>query len=370
MKKKMVGWIIAVVVVLILILIPALSRQKQPQEIKIGAILPLTGQAASFGQYVKEGIDLALQEIGNGKLHITYEDSKGQPQQAVTAYQKLISAEKVNIVVAALSSVASALSPLAEKTDTIQIYVDVVKPDVTDGKYKFRFYPEATQTAGFLALFAYDKLSARTSAILMINDDYGQASYSTFKQRFENLGGKVIWNESYEVNQSEFKNIIFKLKNLKQKPDVIYVNGYGPAFVNAIKTLRTFISDIKIVADVALGVPGNLSQIKEQAEGAYFVDGKMSPEFINLFKSHYGKSPTSDAGYAYTVIKIISEITKKYGTGTEQIRNGLKNLRNYPSVMGNITVKEDGNTNLEFVIMQVRDGIPTLVEFDAEKKIK
>ena len=367
MKRKILIPLAILVVIIAAIAIYFTQKPKEPETIKIGAILPLTGPAASFGKYVKEGIDLALQEIGNGKLHIIYEDSKGQPQQAVTAYQKLVNTEKVNIVIAALSSVASAISPLAEKTNTIHIYVDVVKPGVTDGKYKFRFYPEATQTAGFLALFAYDKLSAKTSAILMINDDYGQTSYSTFKQRFESLGGKVIWNESYEVNQSDFKNIILKLKNLKQKPDVIYVNGYGPAFVNAIKTLRTFISDIKIVADVALGVPENLSQIKEQAEGAYFVDAKMSPEFINLFKSHYGKLPTSDAGYAYTVIKIISEITEKYGAGTEQIRNGLKNLRNYPSMMGNITVKEDGNTNLEFVIMQVRNGIPTLVEFDEEK---
>jgi len=365
MKKKITIISVVVIVILASVLLYYNQKQKEADVIKIGAILPLTGPAASFGQYVRDGIDLALQEINNGKLHVIYEDSEGQPEQAVNAYQQLVNLEKVNIVIAALSSVASAISPFAEKTNTIQIYVDVVKPGVTDGKYKFRFYPEATQTAGFLALFAYDKLSAKTSAILIINDDYGQTSYSTFKQRFEALGGRVIWAERYEVNQSDFKNIILKLKNLKQKPDVVYVNGYGPAFVNAIKTLRNLISNTKIVADVALGVPGNLSQIKEQAEGAYFVDGRMSPEFLNLYKSRYGRLPTSDAGYSYTAIRILNEIINKYGSKVEQIRNGLRNLRNYPSVMGNITMNEDGNTNLEFVIMQVRNGTPTQVEFNS-----
>jgi branched-chain amino acid transport system substrate-binding protein len=365
-RKSLISLIgLLIICCLITVSIISCAKKKEPETIKIGAILPLTGPAASFGQYVKEGIDLAVEEINKNrskKFRVIYEDSKGQPQQAVFAYHKLVTKD-VKIVIAALSSVASAISSLAEKTNVIQIYVDVVKPGVTDGKYRFRFYPEASQTAGFLASFAYNFLRAKTSAILMINDDYGQSSFNAFKQRFEKLGGKVIFSEIYEINQSDFKNIVLKINNLKQKPDVIYVNGYGLSFVNAIKTLKTFIKDIQIIADVALGVPGNLSQIKEEAEGAYFVDGEIAQQFIDLFTSHYGRTPTSDAGYSYTAIKIISDIIEKEGFGVEKIRKGLQSLNNYPTVMGNITMKKDGNSNLEFVIMQVKNGIPSKVEF-------
>jgi len=363
-NKKILIPLILILLAVIIIGIITYPTKKEPEVIKIGAILPLTGSAASFGQYVKEGLDLALKEINKNekKFEIIYEDSKGKPQEAVNAYQKLINLENIKIVFAALSSVASAIGPLAEKTKVIQIYVDVVKPEVADGIYKFRFYPEASKTAGFLAEFAYKKLSSKKAAVLRINDDYGEASLSAFKERFENLGGKVIWSEPYEIGQSDFKNLVIKLKSLEEDLDVIYINGYGSSFVNAVKAVRTFIKDINIVADVALGVPENLSQLKEVAEGLYFVDGIMSEEFINIFKDNYGKLPTSDAGYAYAALKIISDIIKRSGTSFESISNGLRSIKNYPSAMGSITMRDNGDADLEFVIMQVKGGIPTLVK--------
>jgi branched-chain amino acid transport system substrate-binding protein len=73
---------------------------KEEKEIKIGAILPLTGDNASYGIALKKGMDLAIDEINekriNGKkLDVVFEDSQSDPQKAVNAFNKLVNADKV-----------------------------------------------------------------------------------------------------------------------------------------------------------------------------------------------------------------------------------------------------------------------------------
>ncbi len=341
-------------------------KKKEPETMKIGAILPLTGPASSFGQYVKEGIDLAVEEVNREssiKFSIYYEDSKNQPKEAVSAYNKIVSLEKVPVVITALSSVASALSPLASKTKTVQIYVDVAKPNVADGNYSFRIYPEANGTSGVLSKFAAKQLLAKTAAVIHINDDYGIASLDVFKKSFASYGGQVVFSETYELLQRDFRPQMIKLKNIGPTPDVIYLNGYGPSFVSLIRQLKESKIKSKLVADVALGLPENLDQAGNAAEGAYFVDGKITPGFVEKFEQRYKKKPSSDAGYAYDIMKILYSVVKKKGKfSNTSVQEIFLNLKDFPGVMGKISMKSNGDADLEFVVNQVRNGRPIVVE--------
>ncbi|MEM4358364.1 MAG: ABC transporter substrate-binding protein [Candidatus Pacearchaeota archaeon] len=368
MKNKKTLTIVAVVVVIVAIIvgINIYQSQKEPEVIKIGAILPLTGPAASFGQYVKEGIDLAIEEIitkSNMKFSILYYDSKNDPKEAVSGYNKMVLIEKPSVVIAALSSVASALAPLAISTNTIQIYVDVAKPGVADGKYCFRVYPEANGTAGVIAEFVANTLRATKAAVILINDDYGRASLDVFKRRFEASGGKVVFIESYQLLQKDFRDILTKLKSVKPMPDVIYLNGYGPSFVTAVRQIREQGIKIQLVADVALGLPENLKGAGEAAEGTYFVDTDMSPEFIEKFIHKYGKEPSSDAGYAYDIIKILYKIVQENPKLTSNyISEQFRSLKDFPGVTGLITMKPNGDAELRFVVKQIIQGKPLLIK--------
>lgn len=346
---------LTIFVLVTLISIPSCKKQEE-KVIKIGAILPLTGPGASFGQYVKEGIDLAVNEIfkkDKVKINIYYEDSKNQPKVGLSAYNKLISMEKLPVVIVALSSVASALSPLASKTKTVQIYVDVAKPGVTDGEYTFRIYPEAHGTAGVIAKFSRKFLAAKTAAIFHIDDSYGLASKDIFVRLFEEQGGKVIFEERYSISQREFKSSILKLSNLPFKPDVIYLNGYGQSFVILAKSLRTLYPDIQLVADVAFGLPENFKSLGNLAEGSYYVDIDLSDEFVKSFEETYNKEPSSDAAFAYDIIYILYNIYKTNKQFNVKIlQKSLKRI-NYFGAVGPITINKEGNANLKFVVKKV-----------------
>lgn len=363
-------WIIVgVIAIFVVILISIRLTQKstpQKQVIKIGAILPLTGPGAVFAQYIKEGIDLAAEEINQKsriQLRILYEDSKNQPREGVSAYNKLIMNEKPPVVIVALSSVAKALFPLAEQTNTIQVYIAVAIPGITDGKYRFRIYPEARGMAGVMARYSATRLGAKTAAVIYINDDFGRASLEAFKKEFEAYGGQVVFAESYELMQIDFRSQITKLKTIYPTPDIIYLNGYGPSYGAIVKQLKELRVKSQLTADMTLGLPDTLKQVGDAAEGAYFVDGKMSSDFINKFIQRYRKEPSSYSGYAYDIINILHIIAQHSKSFTpDSIRKGLLNIKGYHGVMGDISIQSNGDSNLEFVVKKIKNGRPELLE--------
>ena len=88
--------------------------------IKIGVIAPLTGDVAQYGVAVKNGVQLKVDELNaaggiNGKkIELVVADSKGESQEAVNIFKKMVSQDKVNLVIGeVISSASIAVSELA-----------------------------------------------------------------------------------------------------------------------------------------------------------------------------------------------------------------------------------------------------------------
>jgi branched-chain amino acid transport system substrate-binding protein len=338
----------------------------QGQVLKVGAILPQTGAGAVFAQYIEEGIDLAVEEINANEqtqVKVLYEDSKNQPREGVSAYNKLVSTENPPVVIVALSSVAKALAPLAAQSKTTQVYIAVAIPDITDGQHTFRVYPEALGIAEVIAKYNAEKFAAKTSAVIYVNDEYGRVSLEAYKKRFGESGGSVVFAESYELQQTDFRAQISKLKEISPPPDVIYLCGYGPAYGTVVRQLKEQQVSSRLTADMTMGLSDTIRQIGEAAEGVFFVDGKVSPDFIRKFHSRYDREPSSYAGYAYDIIHLLHRTAKDKRTFTsDTVRDGLRKVENYPGAMGNITIWQNGNSTFEFVVKRIEGQKVKVVE--------
>jgi branched-chain amino acid transport system substrate-binding protein len=338
----------------------------QGQVIKVGAILPQTGAGAVFAQYIEDGMNLAVEEINAREqlqIKVLYEDSKNQPREGVTVYNKLVSTEKPPVVIVALSSVAKALAPLAAQSDTTQVYIAVAIPNITDGKRAFRVYPEALGIAEVIAQFNVDTLKAKTSAVIYVNDDYGRVSMEAYKSKFAQDGRTVVFAESYELQQTDFRSQISKLKEITPAPEVIYLCGYGPSYASVVRQLREQQVSSQLTADMTMGLPETLTQVGDAAEGVYFVDGKVSPEFADTFNRRYGRKPTSYAGYAYDIIRLLHKTAKDKRTFTaDSVRDGLLGVKDYHGAMGNVTINQNGDSTFEFVVKRVAGQNVTVME--------
>src|SRR5437667_3979928 len=121
----------------------------QGQEVRIGAVFPMSGPNASYGDIFGSGANLAAEHVNadkmlSGKLSILYEDSQALPQQGVIGMNKLVNVEKVPYVLSAFTGVSKAISTVAQRTKTVAVNGGGVGPDLAElGPYFWNVIPLA-----------------------------------------------------------------------------------------------------------------------------------------------------------------------------------------------------------------------------------
>ncbi|HOX31997.1 MAG TPA: ABC transporter substrate-binding protein [Spirochaetales bacterium] len=203
------------------------------QEIKIGGIGPVTGEAATFGVSTKNGMTLAVEEwnakggVLGKKIKLVFADDKGDPAEGATVYTKLIQQDKVVALVGTvMSKVTLAGAPIAQAAKVPMISPTSTNEKVTQvGDYIFRacFIDPFQGTVG--AKFAYNDLKARTAACIFdVGNDYTKGLSENFQKAFLALGGKVVAYEAHPTGTTDFKAQLTKI--IQAKPDVIYCSDY------------------------------------------------------------------------------------------------------------------------------------------------
>lgn len=233
-------------------------------EVKIGAILPLTGPASTTGKTAKDGMDLAvdiingkyddinlpfakeegLPGLGGAKLKIVYSDTQGAPEKAQTIMEKLVNDEKVAAVEGAYhSSVVAAAAIVAERYGVPFVSGDATSPALTQKGYKwfFRTCPDDTMIADGFYKFMADmntKYSANIKNIDLIAENtlWGTDSSKIEKTLASNYNYNVKNVIPYDSKASEFSSEIMKVK--ADAPDAVIHSSYVADSIMMIKQYK------------------------------------------------------------------------------------------------------------------------------------
>lgn len=339
--------------------------------IKIGAVFPLTGSAASYGKSSQKGLDLKVKEINdkggiNGKkIKVIYEDDEGKPQTSTNAVQKLINNEgAIAIVGPTTSGCATAAGPIATSSKIPAISGTATSEDVTTkgGEYVFRGCFIDPFQSKVLAKYASDTLHAKTAAMLYdVGSDYSKGLSDSFKKSFEAAGGKIVASETYNTGDTDFNAQLTKIKPLNA--DVLLLPDYYNTVGLIAKQARN--DGIK---SVFLGGDGwdspELFKIGGDAvNGAIFSD-HYSPEdtsqkvidFKKNFEAEYKSTPDSFAALTYDAADMLFKAIQKAGsTDGTKIKDALKHT-NDTFVCGKITFDSKRNPIKPAVIITAKNG--------------
>ncbi|MBF0508997.1 MAG: ABC transporter substrate-binding protein [Deltaproteobacteria bacterium] len=207
----------------------ALAQDK----VKVGVILPLTGELAKFGEIERKSFILGVEEINaaggvNGKkIELIIEDTGGKPDVGRSAVEKLISQDKVIVIGGGYSSSETWAAVAVSQQHKIPFLVNTGSADnITEQKWEYIFrlsppvseYPQAVQ--GFLAKAG----DVKNVAIIYENTLFGQSGAKDFAAQCEKSGLKVLLKEGYESGAVDFKPLLIKVKSAK--PDLIYMISY------------------------------------------------------------------------------------------------------------------------------------------------
>jgi branched-chain amino acid transport system substrate-binding protein len=201
--------------------------------IKVGVVLPLTGEQAKFGEIEKNSFVMGVEEINksggiNGRpIDLMMEDDTGKPDVGRSAIEKLISQDKVIVVTGGYSSsVTYAVSAVAQQRKTPFLVTTGSADKITEQgwDYVFRIGPPVSEYPKALNSFLAEVVKPKTVAILYENTLFGQSGSKEFAQQCESAGIKVLMKEGYEAGAVDFKPLLIKVK--AAKPDFVYMISY------------------------------------------------------------------------------------------------------------------------------------------------
>jgi branched-chain amino acid transport system substrate-binding protein len=252
-----VSILLAALVLAAVLLAGCAQQQAQPQDLKMGAVVSLTGAGSNVGKHMKQSAELAVSEINakggvfvkayNKKLPITLivADDETKPDSGVKAVTKLTSEDNVDILVGGWSSAVTiaTLGIVAEKK-VPYVVTGASSPDVTrktdvDKSYVFHYCPTTAMYGQYTTLFIdqvmrpaiNEKFGFADSrpmrvAILYQDSAYGKGVLNGVISTITtgNLKMDIVSNQSFKLGEADFRTALTAVK--AAKPDVIYAAAF------------------------------------------------------------------------------------------------------------------------------------------------
>ncbi len=354
------------------VLIISISCSDQPDEVRIGAYLSLTGPTDSYGISAKRGFDMALAEInGSGGLlgrnvRIIAIDDASRSYMAVMAVKNLIENERVcSILGEVISTRTHAAAPFCQAAEIPMVTPASTHPEITNvGSYIFRTCFIDPFQGEVMASYAYNNLKLRTIATFMdLKNEYSMNLGRIFNDKFADLGGKIITTEFYSEGDNDFSFQIRKMQN--SAPQAIFLPGYFSEVSKFGIQARRLGLKVPFLGTDGWDSPRLLESAGEELEGSYF-SNHFSPEidlpavkdFVEKYRAAYnGETPDAIAVLAYDAAMVLFDAIKRAGTDNPQmIRKALADTKDFPGVAGPITIDENRNAIKPAVILKIEDG--------------
>ncbi|MFH0825683.1 MAG: ABC transporter substrate-binding protein [Pseudomonadota bacterium] len=231
--KRSATYVVVVLAMACLICGPAIAQQAKGTPIKVGVVLPLTGEQAKFGEIERNSFLMALDEVNksggiNGRpVDLVIEDDTGKPDIGRSAVEKLISQDKVVMITGGYSSsVTFAMCAVAQQRKVPFLVTTGSADKITEQNWDhvFRLNPPVSEYPKALHLFLKEVVKPQSVAVLYENTLFGQSGSKEFAQECESIGLKVLLREGYEAGAVDFKPLLTKVRGAK--PDFVYMISY------------------------------------------------------------------------------------------------------------------------------------------------
>jgi branched-chain amino acid transport system substrate-binding protein len=339
--KKNIQTILVVVVVLVIVLVSVFTNNNDSRQFTIGAILPLSGGAAIWGENVKNGMDLAL--INHPDIKVIYQDSKGTPADGVSAF-RLLKDQKTNITVSILSAVSVTLSKLALEEKT-PLFVTLTAADNIANDYTVRYYNDSSNFAGPSFSDPSSPLSkVQKIAVLYRNDDLGKSVLKQIQNLAVENKKEIVFSDSFNPGETNFSTLLLKVKSTKAEALMFVPVTPGEAvgivkMADQLKIGIPLIEASNVFADMS-----NRSQVTGLTFYSNIYDFSLPEnglEFKKLYREKYGKEPNFGAAYGYDIINTLAKCQTK-----TDVLTFLKAIKQIDGIIGHASQIRPGDFNV------------------------
>lgn len=375
-KIKQIGkHIITGITIASALLSPVLTSAQDT--VKIGANYELSGDAASYGTQMLEGLELAVEEVNaNGgvldgqEIEIVSYDNQSNVTESASVAQRLVAEGVVGVVGPATTGNTEAQLPIFTEANIPMVSPSATDDDITFDsagdvlEYFFRVCFNNSYQGSAGATFAAEDLSA-TNAIVFVDQssDYSRGLADNFNSEFESRGGTIVNEDSFTAGDTDFSAILTTA--LTQDFDVIYIPAYYTEAGLIIKQAREMGIEQPIIgpdgfsSEVLLDLAG-----VENANDIYYTDhfSNESEEesvqnFLSAFEEKYGKEGGTWNALGYDAAMLIIDAIERSGsTDPQAITDAIAETTEFAGVTGTFAIDEDHNPVKPAVMIELQEG--------------
>ena len=354
-------------------------------DINVGVTLSATGPAASLGIPEKNTIALMPKNIAGEKINYIVLDDASDTTAAVSNTRKLISENKVDIILGSTTTPASLamIDVVAEaQTPMISIAASARIVEPQDAKKRWVFKTPQNDIMMSLALAEHmANAGVKTVAFIGFSDAYGEGWFNEFSKAAELKKLRIVGNERYARNDTSVTGQVLKI--MSTKPDAVLVAGSGTPAALPQKTLKERGYAGKMYQTHGVANADFLRVGGKDVEGTFLPSGpvlvaaqlpathpvrKSAMAYVDAYEAAYGKGSVSTFGaHAWDAGLLMSaavpQALKKAKPGTVEfraaLRDSLETVRDMPGAHGIFSMSPTDHLGLDQrgrVMVKIENG--------------
>jgi branched-chain amino acid transport system substrate-binding protein len=359
------------------------------EPLRVGSILSVTGPAAFLGEDMKAGLQLAVDEINAGggingrKIAWTFYDAESQTQNALTETRRLISQDRVEVIVSGgnMSGIALAMAPLAEQASLPFISSEGAAAIVSPVKERHWVFKSTVDDADVLERIAdyFDKKQIKKIALLADTSGFGQGAAAQLKIIGPKRGLDVIY-ESFGPADTDMTPQLTRIRDAGADAIVCWtVTPAGVVFLKQALQLgldkKTLIHSYGFVSAEYMKLAGEaansllLASLKLPVGDQLPDSDPLKAGILKLYasyKARFNRPPSVYAAESYDAVLLAHQALLKVGGDPAKIPQGLESIHDFAGISGVFNFSPERHSGLskhDIVLINWRDGRFNLVDY-------
>ncbi len=310
------------------------------ESVRVGILLPLTGEQADSGEIGRRSFEMAAEEINakggiNGaRLELLFEDDAGMPDVGRSAVEMLISREQVSVLTGGYSSSVAAASTAVAQQFRVPFLVTAGSADwITERGYDcvFRINPTFGESRATLVAFLREVARPKSAVILYERSLYGQSRAKGFEEECRALEIPVLAKEGYDKGDVDFRPLLTKVKVMN--PDLVYLVFPAAEAAMIMRQARELNLNPKLFLGEKEGFtpPSFRKDAGDAAEFAYsttlWTDTVPYPgagEYSRKYRAKYNRDADDRGAAAYASMYVVAgALLRAKSTAPDHVREAL-----------------------------------------------
>lgn len=348
----------------VLVISTPLAQAEDSPKLNVGVILPFTGDAASFGTAIRNGLMLGYDKLSpnvKNKIALSFEDDSLIPMNTISAFNKLASRNKIHVAINASSGTAKALAPIAESKGIPLLAIASDPEIVSQRKYVVNFWvtPEEEMRVALpeMTRRGYSKV-ARISTIhafpLALNRELDRVNKGSVQ---------LVLDEGYPPENKDFRTYITKLRATPEVDAVLMVLMPGQLGIFA-KQLRQMGVTLPLCGFEILEDSNEVKLSENALVGAWYVNAANPDDsFLTEYQKQYPNDSLFGAANGHDIALVLGAAVEKLGPklNAETLNEHLHTLKDFTGALGTYSASGDNRYTLPAMVKQVtKDGFEQL----------